>query len=312
MTSPFGTLSCRDLLTIEQLSPDDVQTIFRTAATLKADRFGHGALLANRRLAMVFEKDSLRTRFTFDIGMQDLGGKAVFMDHRDARIGARESLKDVGRNLERWVHGVVARTYKQWTIEELANHSDIPVINGLSDSLHPCQGLTDWFTLVEHWGNAYGKGVCYIGDGNNTCHSLMQVGARLGAKVTVCTPLGYEPDGEVLRCSRAAAAASGGSITVLHDPAEAVAGAHAVYTDTWASMGQEDEIEERNRVFEPYRVDEALMEQADPDAWFLHCLPAHRGQEVSSAVLDGPRSIVYDNAENRLHVQKALLALLMG
>ncbi len=308
----FGKLPSKDLLTIAQLGTGDIETVFETAAELKRGRDQHNSVLKGKRLAMIFEKDSLRTRFTFDIGMQDLGGSAVFMDHRDARLGSRESLKDMARNLERWVDGIVARTFKHRALEELAANCSIPVINGLSDYLHPCQALADVFTLTEKWGSVKGRKLVYVGDGNNTCHSLVHVAARLGANMTVCSPEGYEPNARVISEAMLMARESGSDIEIVNDPERAVLGADAVYTDVWASMGQEDEIEERSAIFNDYRVDEEMMAHAKPDALFMHCLPAHRGQEVTAGVIDGPNSVVYDIAENRLHVQKAVMVLLMG
>jgi ornithine carbamoyltransferase len=311
-THSFGTLPCKDLLTISQLGAGDIGTIFDAARVLKADRNGHSELLKGKRLAMIFEKDSLRTRFTFDVGMQDLGGSAVFMDHRDVRLGARESIKDMAKNLERWVHCVVARTFKQRALEELASNCSIPIINGLSDYVHPCQALADVFTLTEKFGDVRGRKLVYVGDGNNTCHSLMHTAALLGMHMTVCSPEGYEPNARVVSDAMVKARESGADIQILNDPEEGVRGADAVYTDVWASMGQEDEIEERSAIFNDYRVDEEMMAVAKSGAFFMHCLPAHRGQEVTAGVIDGPNSIVYDIAENRLHVQKAVLALLVG
>lgn len=310
--SALPTLPHKDLLSVADLSTDEVLALFETAKTLKADRYGYGDLLQNKRLAMIFEKDSLRTRFTFDIGAQDLGCKAVFMDHRDARIGSRESIKDVARNLERWVDGVVARTFKHRVLTELAANCDIPVINGLSDTLHPCQALADFFTLTEKWGSVQGKRVCYVGDGNNTCHSLIHTAVKLGAHITVCTPEGYEPNAKVINNAMIAARETGAEVRVMEDAVEATEGADAIYTDVWASMGQEDETEERAAIFADYQVDETMMARAAPDAFFMHCLPAHRGHEVTAGVMDGPQAIVYDIAENRLHVQKAVLAMLMN
>jgi len=308
----FGSLPHKDLLSVAQLGTDDVERIFATAATLKAGRSRYTDVLRGKKLAMIFEKDSLRTRFTFEIGMQDMGGTAVFMDHRDARIGSRESIKDVARNLERWVDGIVARTYKHRAVTELAESCSIPVINGLSDFLHPCQALSDFFTLREKWGGALaGKRVCYVGDGNNTCHSLIYTAARLGVHITVCTPEGYEPNAKVVNEAMITAHDTQAEVRIMNDPVEASEGADAIYTDVWASMGQEDEIEERAAVFHDYQVDEAMMARTN-DALFMHCLPAHRGHEVTAGVMDGPRSVVYDIAENRLHVQKAILALLMA
>ncbi|MFM7281008.1 MAG: ornithine carbamoyltransferase [Planctomycetia bacterium] len=308
----FGKLPTKDLLTIAQLGTGDIETVFDAAAELKRGRNEHNSVLKGKRLAMIFEKDSLRTRFTFDIGMQDLGGSAVFMDHRDVRLGSRESLKDMARNLERWVDGIVARTFKHRALEELAANCSIPVINGLSDYLHPCQALADVFTLTEKWGSVKGRKLVYVGDGNNTCHSLVHVAARLGANMTVCSPEGYEPNARVISEAMLMARESGSDIQIVNDPETAVRGADAVYTDVWASMGQEDEIEERSAIFNDYRVDEEMMAHAKPDALFMHCLPAHRGQEVTAGVIDGSNSVVYDIAENRLHVQKAVMVLLMG
>jgi len=305
------TLPGKDLLSIDSLQPEQILLIFDVAAKLKAGRDEYTQLLAGKRLAMIFEKDSLRTRFTFDIGMTDMGGTAVFLDHRDARLGSRESIKDMARNLERWVDVIVARTYKQKALDEFASNCNVPVINGLSDNSHPCQALTDYFTLTEKLGTLAGRTLCYVGDGNNTCHSLMIAGAKLGVNVVVCTPEGYEPNAKVLANAVAAAALSGGSVRITDDVDDAVAGADAIYTDVWASMGQEDEIEERAAVFDDYQVNESMMAKAADGAYFLHCLPAHRGAEVSAGVMDGPASIVYDNAENRLHVQKAILVLLL-
>ena len=309
----FGSLPMKDLVSIEQLSRDDVDTIFATAAELKAHRAEHDRVLAGRKLAMIFEKDSLRTRFTFDIGMQDLGGGAVFMDHRDARIGSRESIKDVAKNLERWCDIIVARTFKHRVVTELAEHSRIPVVNGLTDYLHPCQGLADTFTLHEKWNGAFaGRKVVYVGDGNNTCHSLVHAVTRLGANMVICTPEGYEPNSKVVNEAMRTGRETGSDVLITSDPEAAADGADAIYTDVWASMGQEDEVEERAAIFHDYQVNEELMERAKPDAFFMHCLPAHRGAEVTAGVMDGPQSIVYDIAENRLHVQKAILVLLLN
>ena len=306
------TLGPKDFLTVADFSREEILAVFDAAAELKAARRVHTDLLAGKCLAMIFEKDSLRTRFTFDVGMRDLGGNAIFMDHRDARLGSRESIKDMARNLERWVDCIVARTFKQKALVEFAQNCDIPVINGLSNELHPCQAMTDFFTLTEKLGDVRGKRLCYVGDGNNTCQSLILAGTKLGTNVTVCTPEGYEPDPGIVAQAQGFALESGAELVLLHDPAEAVEGADAVYTDVWASMGAEDEIEERAGIFAAYRVDEDLMRRAAPGAYFLHCLPAHRGAEVTAGVMDGPQSIVYDNAENRLHVQKAILVLLLG
>lgn len=308
---PIPRLQDKDLVSLNQLDEARMHALFELTAALKARPADYSRALAGKRLAMIFEKESLRTRFTFDVGMQDLGGSAVFLDHRDARLGSRESVKDMARNLERWVHGIVARTYKHRAVQELAENASIPVINGLSDFLHPCQGLADFFTLTERWGQVRGRTLCYIGDGNNTCHSLMHAASILGTNMRVCTPESYEPNFKIVRECEAKAAVSGSEIVVLNDPREAVEGVDAVYTDVWASMGQEDEREERAAIFHDYQVDEEMMSWTN-DACFMHCLPAHRGHEVTAGVMDGPSSIVFDIAENRLHVQKAVLCMLMA
>jgi ornithine carbamoyltransferase len=307
----FPTLPHKDLLSVAHLSADEVHAIYSVARKLKAERARFTDLLHGRKLAMIFEKDSFRTRFTFDVGMQDLGGSAIFMDHRDARLGSRESVKDMARNLERWVDGIVARTYRQQAILDLAANCSIPVINGLSNLLHPCQALSDFFTLIEKWGDVRGRRLCYVGDGNNTCHSLIYTSVKLGAHITVCSPEGYEPNAKIVNEAMLMAPETGSEIRIMNDADEAVEGADAIYTDVWASMGQEAEIEERNAVFAAYQVDEALMARAGPSACFMHCLPAHRGKEVTAGVLESPQSIVFDIAENRLHVQKAILVMLL-
>ncbi|MCR9243585.1 MAG: ornithine carbamoyltransferase [bacterium] len=307
----FGELSVPDLLCTSALTREDLDRIFATAAALKAGREDHTTNLQHKRLAMIFEKDSLRTRFTFEIGMQDLGGSATFMDHRDARLGSRESVKDMAKNLERWAHGIVARTFKHKVLEELAANAGIPVINGLSDFVHPCQALADFFTLTERWDDLEGRTLTFIGDGNNTCHALIHTAVKLGVHIRICSPEGYEPNARVVNEAMRTASETGSEVTILNDPEAAADGCDAIYTDVWASMGQEDEIEERNGIFADYQVDAALMQRAHPDAAFMHCLPAHRGWEVAQEVMDGPQSVVYDIAENRLHVQKAVMVLLM-
>ena len=261
---------------------------------------------------MIFEKPSLRTRVTFEVAIQSLGGSAIFLDHSNARLGARESIPDVARNLSRWVQGIVARVFEQKTLEILADYASIPVVNALSDRFHPCQALSDFFTLEERFGAVRGLKLAYVGDGNNMCHSLLLAGARVGAHVRVATPAGYAPDAQIVADAKRTAKETRGKIELLRSPQEAVSGAQAVYTDVWASMGQESETDERAAKFAPYQVNDELMSLAAPDAVFLHCLPAHRGAEVTDAVMDGPRSIVFDQAENRLHVQKAILLKLLG
>ena len=305
-------LSVFDLLSIQDLTPEDIRLIFRVAGRIKKAPDEFALSLKGRTLAMIFEKPSLRTRVTFDVGMTSMGGQALFLDHSDAKLGERESIRDVARNLERWVHGIVARTYKNRSVVELAEHARIPVINGLTDLLHPCQALADYFTLAERLPLGSGVKLCFVGDGNNTCHSLILGAARLGIHLSVASPAGYEPNPEIVRQALRTAAGTGANITIMRNPRQAVRGANAVYTDVWASMGQEAETEDRAAVFADYQVNSQLMELAGGEALFMHCLPAHRGYEVAPQVIDSPQSVVYDQAENRLHVQKALLLLLMA
>lgn len=310
-TSDLASLG--DLVSLAELSPQGLEHVLQVARTIKRNRQDYADLLRGKHLSMIFEKESLRTRFTFDLGMQDLGGSAVFLDLSNvARMGERESVQDMAKNLERWTHGIVARTYRHKTVLDLAEAASVPVINGLSDFLHPCQALADTMTLMERWGAVKGRKLVFVGDGNNTCHSLMTAATKLGMNMVVCGPAGYEPDAEVVAVAQAAAAATGGSLTLSNDLMESAHLADAIYTDVWASMGQEEETEERAAVFADYSVTEDVMDATKDGSVFMHCLPAHRGHEVSRGVIDGPRSIVFDIAENRLHAQKAVLALLLG
>jgi ornithine carbamoyltransferase len=301
-----------DLLTGTEWNGARVQELFRVAVALKTHPERYKSALAGRFLAMIFEKPSLRTRVTFEVGIASLGGTAIYLDHADTHLGDRESIPDVGRCLSRWVHGIVARVFSQDALDILAAHATVPVINALSDVYHPCQTLSDFFTLEEKFGSARGLNLAYIGDGNNVCHSLMVAGAHVGAHVRIATPAGYEPDAKIVAAARQDAAAMQGTVELFRSPQEAVSGAQAVYTDVWASMGQESETEARAAIFAPYQVNAALMSHAAPDAVFLHCLPAHRGSEVTDEVMESPRSIVFDQAENRLHVQKAILLTLLN
>jgi ornithine carbamoyltransferase len=313
MTAVAATLTLtNDLLTGMEWGPAQVRELFHLAAGIKARPDRYRGALAGRFLALIFEKPSLRTRVTFEVGISSLGGASVFLDHTGARLGQRESIRDVARNLERWVQGIVARTFAQESLDELAAQGRIPVINALSDRFHPCQALSDFFTLEERFGGLRGLKLAYVGDGNNVCHSLLTIGARVGAQIRVATPAGFEPDPSVVSEAKRVARETRGKIEILRSPQEAVAGAQAVYTDVWASMGQEEEAAARDIAFAGYQVNEALLTLADPDAVFLHCLPAHRGSEVSAGVMDSERSIVFDQAENRLHVQKAILLTLLN
>jgi ornithine carbamoyltransferase len=313
MNAVAATLTLpNDLLTGTEWNAAQIRELFELAANVKAQPDRYRTALAGRSFALIFEKPSLRTRVTFEVGIASLGGSSIFLDHTVTHLGERESVPDVAKCLERWVHGIVARVFAQPTLEELARHARVPVVNALSDRFHPCQALADFFTLEERFGNLRGLRLAYIGDGNNMCHSLLLAAARVGAHLRVATPAGYQPDPAAVAEAKRAARETRAKIEILRSPQDAVAGAQAVYTDVWASMGQEQEAAAREAAFAGYQVDEALFAHAAPDAVFLHCLPAHRGLEVSAGVIDSPRSIVFDQAENRLHVQKAILLTLMS
>jgi ornithine carbamoyltransferase len=303
-----AVLARRHLLSLHDLTPPEIDYLLALAQRVKAAPGSYKHALEGKTLAMLFEKPSLRTRVTFEVGMGQLGGQALYLGPQEVGLGKREAVKDVARNLSRWVDAVVARVFSHQTVLELAEHASIPVINGLSDFEHPCQALGDFLTLLEHKGRLAGTTLAWVGDGNNVAHSLMYGAARLGVRMRIATPAGYEPD----RSALAEAQHEGGAIELTHDPAQAVAGADAVYTDVWTSMGQEDEAETREQVFRPYQVNAHLMRAAGPQAVFMHCLPAHRGLEVTDDVMDAPRSLVCDQAENRLHIQKAILLALLS
>jgi len=310
-----GTLRGRDLLSVADLSAGEVGRVFETATTLKAefrvDR-RHAVLpLPGRTLAMLFQKPSLRTRVTFEAGMAQLGGHAIYLTH-DVVLGARENVRDVARNLDRFVDGIVVRTGPHEVALELAAHADIPVINGLTMREHPCQALADVFTMRERFGRLEGLVVAFVGDGNNVYHSLALLGAALGMEVRLAHPAGYAPNERIVAQAAELALSSGGRLTFGHDPLEAVRGAAVVYTDAWTSMGQEVETEARRDAFAGFQVDDALLDAAGADALAMHCLPAHRGEEITSALMDGPRSLIWEQSENRLHVQKALLVEVLG
>lgn len=300
----------RDLLSIADLSPSELELILETAMALKDG--GRQPLLAGKTLALVFEKPSLRTRVSFDVAMRHLGGDCLYLSPPEVGLGQRESPEDVARVLSRYVDCIAARTFTQQTVQVLAEYADVPVINALSEEEHPCQALADLLTVREQKGKLAGVTLTYIGDGNNVANSLALAGAMSGMRIRFASPQGYEVPREVLARAEALAAGSGASVEQLHDPAEAVNNSDVVYTDVWASMGQEREASERKEAFAGYSVDEKLMSKAKPDAIFMHDLPAHRSEEVSAAVIDGPQSRVFDQAENRLHAQKAVLALLMS
>jgi ornithine carbamoyltransferase len=304
----------RDYLRSTDFDGAKTKELFELAATVKqrAKRREYLNVLDGYVAALVFQKPSLRTRVTFDVGMSQLGGRAIYLGPSEISLGVRESVYDVAKNLERWVDLVIARVFAQAHVEELAQVGEPPVINALSDDEHPCQAMADFFTLYERgiaWKDLH---LAYIGDGNNVCNSLMIVAATLGANLRVAGPSRYAPPPRVLEQARALAAKSGGSIHLTTDPREAVRGANAVYTDIWASMGKESESAERKAVFEPYQVNATLMREANPGALVMHDLPAHRGEEITDDVMDGPTSIVFDQAENRLHIQKAIILECMG
>ena len=303
----------KDLISISNLTPKEVRQIFKTTAAIKAYPRDFAEALAGQSVALIFEKPSLRTRVTFDLGATQMGASCVYLDHQGVRIGERESVKDMALNLERWVDLIVLRTYSHEVVEEFAEIASVPVINGLSEWSHPCQGLTDYFTLTEKVGDDLkGFKIAYVGDGNNTCHSLIFGAVKLGAHISVGVPKGYEPDAEVLKIARKQAKATGAKITVVNDPFVAVEKANAVYTDVWASMGQESETEKRREIFSAFRVTKKLMKETAKGSFFMHCLPAHRGDEVDGAVIDEKGSIVYDQAENRLHTQKGIMLELVN
>lgn len=306
-------LSGRDYISVDDLTPDECWGLIEFARHLKA-RSAAGdrpPLLAGKTLAMVFEKPSLRTRVSFEVGMFQLGGMAVYLGPQDIQLGVRESIPDAARNLERMADGIMARTFAHATVTGLAEYSGCPVVNGLSDLEHPCQALGDLLTIAERFPRLTEVKIAWVGDGNNVCHSLMLGAAKLGITMNVAAPPGYAPAEAIAARAQAIAGATGATLTLGTDPAQAAAGADVVYTDVWASMGQESQREERARIFRPYQVNAALLDRAKPTAVVMHCLPAHRGEEITDDVLDGPRSIVYDQAENRLHAQKALLAMIL-
>ncbi len=300
-----------DFLTVRDMSQEEILATFDLALDMKADRMKYADALKGQALAMIFEKPSLRTRTTFDIGIQQLGGFSLYLSPAEINLGKRESVYDVAKNLERMVQGIMIRTFAHQIVIDMAKHASIPIINGLTDYSHPCQAMADYLTVKEVKGELKGLKLCYVGDGNNVAHSLMFAGARLGVDVTVACPAGYEPNLIAFQAATEDAKLTGATISVVHDPAEGVKNADVVYTDVWASMGQEAEAAERRRIFLPFQVNEDLMAKAKKDAMFMHCLPAHRGDEVTDGVIDAPYSVVFQEAENRLHAQKAIMYQLM-
>ena len=307
--APSAKISSADLLRDLDLADDELNSLLDLAAAVKRSPREYAHALDGKYIALLFEKPSLRTRMTFELAIKQLGGDAVAAD---GPSGAREPLEDVARNLDRWVQAIVARTFAQTTIESLAQWSAVPVINALSDMYHPCQAMADMLTLREQFGELRGLKLAFCGDGNNVAHSLMLSAARLGVDFAIATPRGYEPNAEIVAQAEGLAEIAGVKMTVTNDPAAAVEGAHAVYTDVWASMGQEKESARRMKAFANFQVNDALFGMARPNAVFMHCLPAKRGQEVAESVIESARSVVFDQAENRLHTQKALLLMTLA
>jgi ornithine carbamoyltransferase len=306
------TFWCPDLVSTRDLGPQGVQAVLHLADLMKSRPSVFQRSLAGKQMAMFFEKPSLRTRLTFESGMLSLGGTAMFVDQSHSRLDAREKLSDIAHNLERWVDVIVLRTFSQEMIQGMARHASIPVINALSDVEHPCQALADYFTLTERFGDVRRISLAYVGDGNNVAHSLLLTCACLGSSIRMATPKGYACSAEIVADARKIAKQTGAQLEFLTDPHAAVSGADAVYTDAWASMGQESQAAKRAEIFPPYRVNRKLMAEAAPHAVFMHCLPAHRGEEVTDDVMDSENSVIFEQAENRLHVQKSILYLLLG
>jgi ornithine carbamoyltransferase len=302
----------KDFLSIHDLSRYEFFELMDQTQKIKDDPDDYRKKLKYQILAMIFEKPSLRTRMTFEVGMLELGGEAIYLSPNEIQLGKRETVEDVAHNLERWVDGIMIRTFAHDNVVRLAKAASVPVINALTDLLHPCQAMADFFTLKEHKGNISKIKLAWVGDGNNVCHSLMFAAAKAGCKMSAAVLKGYEPNPEIVKMALADGEGTDFELLVTNDPADAVRDADAIYSDVWTSMGQEAEKEERLRLFAPFQVNEALMAKAKDDCVFMHCLPAHRGEEVSAEVFDGPRSIVFDQAENRLHAQKAIMLALMG
>ncbi|USH00808.1 ornithine carbamoyltransferase [Thermococcus argininiproducens] len=308
------SLAGRDILCLQDFTREELETILKTAEMMKIwNKIGKPhRVLEGKTLAMIFQKPSTRTRISFEVGIYQLGGYGLYLNAQDLQLRRGETIADTARVLSRYVDGIMARVYAHKDVEDLAKYASVPVINGLSDFSHPCQALADYMTIKEKKGRIEGLKIVYVGDGNNVAHSLMIAGTKLGADVVVATPEGYEPDAKVIKWAEQNVAESGGSFELLHDPVKAVKDADVIYTDVWASMGQEAEAEERRKVFMPFQVNKDLVKHAKPDYIFMHCLPAHRGEEVTDDVVDSPNSVVFDEAENRLHAQKAAMALIMG
>lgn len=314
MTLTQIDLRGRDFVALADYTQEELYTLLKVAGSLKEKhKAGNPEQpLKGKTLGMIFEKSSTRTRVSFEVGMYQLGGQALFLSKNDIQIGRGETIDDTAQVLSRYVDGIMIRTYAHRTVIDLARAATVPVINGLSDLNHPCQALADYMTVLEKKGRLEGLKIAYIGDGNNMAHSLMMGGAKFGMNVAIATPEGYEVDADVAKQSQEFAEQHGASITLTHDPKEAAADADVIYTDVWASMGFEEEQQQREKAFQSFQVNEELAKYAKNDYLFMHCLPAHRGEEVSAGVIDGENSIIFDQAENRLHAQKAIMALTMS
>lgn len=305
-------LKNRNLVSIDDYTPEEVKLVLTAAAEIKLRPYRVATIASGMTMAMIFEKPSLRTRVTFETGMTQMDGHAIYLQPADIGIGKRETAKDIALNLSRWVNVIMARVFEHNTVEELAYNATIPVINALSDFEHPCQALADFQTIIEKKGDPKGLTLAYVGDGNNVTHSLMLLAAKLGTNINIGCPSGYEPDEKVIARTLAICEETGAKVKITADPIEAVTGADAIYTDVWTSMGQEEETEKRRKVFPPYQLNSRLLKAANPGALVMHCMPAHRGEEITDEVIDGPQSVVFDEAENRLHAQKAVIALALG
>jgi ornithine carbamoyltransferase len=308
---PASPFEAKDFLTLKEALPGDLEALFRLADRMKKDPAAFLSKLKGKSIALLFQKPSVRTRVSFEVGMAQLGGASVYMDPQEMPLGERESIRDVARVLSRYCDAIVARTYSHGSVEELARSADVPVINGLSDAYHPCQTLADLFTIRERFKTLDKMNIAYIGDGNNVLNSLLYGATKMGAHLAIATPRGYEPSEEILRDIKLICKESGSKVTLSNNPFTAIKNAHAIYTDVWVSMGQEKQRDQRLRDFQPFQVNGAIISKAPKDAVVMHCLPAHRGEEITADVIDSPRSVIFDQAENRLHTQKALLYLLL-
>ena len=300
----------RDFLSLLELSSTEIEKILDVTEKLKKGKIPSNQFLKGKSIGLVFQKPSNRTRVSFDIGIYQLGGHCLYLSPREINLGVRESTADVARTLSRYLNGIVARTFTHQDVVELAKYASVPVINGLSDLYHPCQALTDIFSIKEKLGTLKGLTLAYVGDGNNVCHSLLIACSKVGIHVRVATPKGYEPKADVIKEAKKIATSTQAQITLTNGPKEAVKGAHVIYSDVWISMGQEEEAKKRLKKFKGFQINKDLVKRAEKDFIFMHCMPAHRGQEVSADVIDGPHSIVFDQAENRLHTQKAIIMFL--